>query len=195
MKIVIYGGAFNPPHVGHAIAIENVLRLFPCDEIWVMPTADRHDKKVGTPGKQRVAMLDLMVKEFFPYTATPIKISTMEIDRPKLTTTYETKQELESQFPGNEFHFLVGSDILGDIETKWHQGKELFNSGKFLAIQNATTPLPENPPKHVTLLDKDAIRVGISSTFVRGLLKKGSSGVPYISKGVADFIRVAGLYR
>ena len=62
-KIVIYGGAFNPPHIGHAIAIENVLRLFPCDEIWVMPTADRHDKKIKVDGVHRVQMLNLMVQE------------------------------------------------------------------------------------------------------------------------------------
>ena len=195
MKIVIFGGAFNPPHVGHAIAVENVLRLFSCDEIWIMPTADRHDKKIPTSGKDRIAMLDVMVKELFPYTKIPIKTSAMELERPGLTTTYETKQELEKLYPGSEFYFLVGSDILGDIETKWQNGKELFNSAKFLAIQKASIPLPENPPKHVILLDKQAIRDDISSTFVRGLLSQGHSGIPYLSRGVADYIRQAKLYR
>ncbi len=64
-KVVVYGGAFSPPHIGHAIAIESMMRLFPCDEIWMMPTSDRFDKKMSAPAENRVAMLELWIKEYF----------------------------------------------------------------------------------------------------------------------------------
>src|SRR3989344_3593256 len=94
-KIVIYGGSFNPPHIGHAIAIEAVLRNFKCDEIWVMPSAERKDKHIGTPGKHRIKMLEMLIGEYFRTSKIPVKISDLEIKRPGLTTTYDTKTELE----------------------------------------------------------------------------------------------------
>ena len=74
-KIALYGGAFSPPHLGHASVIEAILRLFPCDEIWVMPSADRHDKIVSASGEHRIKMLELMITELFPEYILPILLS------------------------------------------------------------------------------------------------------------------------
>ena len=74
-RVALYGGAFSPPHLGHASLIEAILRLFPCDEIWVMPSADRHDKKISAPGKSRIEMLEILIQELFPNSKIPILIS------------------------------------------------------------------------------------------------------------------------
>ncbi|MBI3633436.1 MAG: adenylyltransferase/cytidyltransferase family protein [Candidatus Vogelbacteria bacterium] len=91
-KVVIYGGAFNPPHIGHAAAIENIIRLFPCDEVWVMPSADRHDKAISVNGEHRLKMLQIMIDKVFPDSEIPIIVSDMEIKRGVSTTTYETQE-------------------------------------------------------------------------------------------------------
>src|SRR3989344_3792294 len=162
-KIVIYGGAFSPPHIGHATAIEMAVRTFICDEIWIMPSADRRDKTISVSGEHRVNMLKIMLAELFPRPSIPIKILTLELDRPALTTTYETKLELDKKYSDCEFYFLVGADIFKDIKTKWVNGKELFKIAKFISVQ----------------------KVGdISSTFVRKIISEGHSGMPYILPAV-----------
>ncbi|HEY9584230.1 MAG TPA: nicotinate (nicotinamide) nucleotide adenylyltransferase [Candidatus Paceibacterota bacterium] len=194
-KVVIYGGTFNPPHIGHAAAIETVTRLFSCDEIWLMPTADRRDKTVGTAGGHRLKMLEIMIDELFPTAKTFIKISRMELERPRLTTTYETKLELEAAYPSYKFYFLIGSDIVGDIEKKWVNGDELFRTARFIIMKRPLDVLPERLPPQITILDKGFKYVDISSTFIRALLAKGHSGAPYLISGVAEYIKNNGLYR
>ncbi|HEY4474962.1 MAG TPA: nicotinate-nucleotide adenylyltransferase [Candidatus Paceibacterota bacterium] len=192
-KIAIYGGAFSPPHIGHASITEAVLRLFPCDEIWLMPSADRHDKKVSALGRNRLEMLQLMISELFPNPQIPILISDIELKRGKPTITFETKEELENKFPDYEFHFVLGSDLLDSIEEKWINGRELFDKMNFLAIKNPNISLPDRLPSHLILLE-DVVWVNISSTFVRKIISDGFSGMPYLSKDVSNHIKKERLY-
>src|SRR3989338_8675345 len=194
-KIVIYGGSFNPPHIGHAIAIEAVLRNFKCDEIWVMPSSERKDKRIGTPGKHRVKMLNILIRDFFGYSKIPIQISTLELDRPGLTTTYDTKIELEQRYPGNKFYFLIGSELLFNIIYDWVKGNELWNNANFLAIRKPETKVPAKLPPNIKLADKDIVWVNISSTIIRNFIKKGYSGIPYLLPKIAVYIKKNGLYK
>ena len=194
-KIVIYGGAFSPPHIGHAIALDAILRLFLCDEIWVMPSANRKDKTMDVDGEDRVQMLTILVRDLFSDTPTPIKISRLEIERPKLTTTHRTKQELYQIYSDAEFYFVIGSDIFPDIETKWFEGKELYRTTHFIVLQRNEVPLPPNAPENIVLLNHDTVWLNVSSTFIRKLLREGHSGVPYLTHGVAEYIKKKGLYQ
>ncbi|MEK9186609.1 MAG: nicotinate (nicotinamide) nucleotide adenylyltransferase [Patescibacteria group bacterium] len=193
-KIVVFGGSFNPPHIGHAVAIENLLRLFLCDELWVMPSSDRRDKKIGVSGKDRLAMLDIMISEFFPEVHI-IKTSDLEINRPGFTATYDTLKELERFYPNDEFYFFIGTDAVGEVKEKWVKGDILHEKTKFVVINRPGAPLPENLPKNVILLQTETSGFNISSTFIRKLLTNGRTGMPYITKGVADYINREGLYR
>lgn len=191
-KIVIYGGSFNPPHIGHMIAIEAVLRNFPCDEIWVMPSSERLDKKIVVSGKHRINMLKLALRDPFPYF---VKISDLELKRPKLTTTYDTLAELHKLYPRDKFYFLIGSELLWDIRYKWVRGRELWETCNFLAIRKPGVKIPPKLPPNIKTIDKDIVWVNISSTLVRNFIKKGYSGIPYIHSSVAAYIKKVGLYR
>lgn len=193
-RVAIYGGAFSPPHLGHASVIEALLRLFPCDEIWLMPSADRHDKKISASAKDRLRMLKLMIDELFPNSKIPILISDIEIKRNKPTTTFETKTELENKFKNHEFHFVIGSELLGDIEEKWINGKELYKKINFVAIKKPYSSLPDNLPPHLTLLE-DVVWFNISSTFIRKLINDSFSGRPYLSQDIADYITKNNLFK
>ncbi|MBI2109218.1 MAG: nicotinate-nicotinamide nucleotide adenylyltransferase [Parcubacteria group bacterium] len=193
-KIIIYSGAFNPPHIGHATVIEAAMRLFPCDELWVMPTANRRDKKIKVSGKHRLAMLKSMNRSLFSLFPKPIRILPLEINRPRLTATYETKIELERMYPHFAFYFLIGSDIAGDIKTKWVNGKKLFKTAQFIIFKRHAFSLPKNIPPHSFILDKNIQSLDFSSTFIRNILQKGHSGVPYITPEVAAYIKKHKLY-
>ena len=194
-KIIIYSGAFNPPHLGHAIMLEITARAFPCDEVWIMPTANRRDKKIGVAGIHRVRMLKIMQKKILHPPRVRFKISHLELDRPRLTATYETKRELERLYPNYEFYFLVGSDIVGDIEKKWVQGKKLFKTGKFIIFKRYLHALPKKLPPQSIVLEKESRDLDFSSTSIRDLLKQKHSGVPYITPEVARYIKKHKLYQ
>ena len=153
------------------------------------------DKKIGVNGDHRFKMLDLFLKEFFPRPKVLTQISRVELDRPKLTTTYETKTEIEKQYPNCEFHFLIGADILGDIGKKWVHGKELFDTASFIVIKRPCVVMPQSLPLKLTILDENVIKDDTSSTFVRKLLSQGFSGMPYITNKVADYIKDNKLYQ
>lgn len=187
-QIALYGGTFSPPHLGHASIIEALLRLFPCDEIWIMPSADRHDKTVTVSGEHRIKMLKIMIAELFPKPKMPIIISDFELRLNKPTITYQTLKLLKEKYPNHEFYFVIGSENLGVIEGKWINGKKLFQEASFVAIKNPLIPLPNKLPPHVTMID-DVAWSDISSTFIRKLIAQGYSGLPYLTKKVAEYIK------
>lgn len=195
-KVVIYGGAFNPPHIGHAAAVENILRLFPCDEIWIMPSADRHDKVLAVSGNDRLAMLQTMIDKVFSASKVPIVVSDFEVRRGIMTVTLETKEQLEKLYPTYDFYFQFGSDVVGNIKDKWFKGRELYETANFVVTKRTGFPLPKNLPRNfVVLTDKQAASIDISSTFIRRLLARGYSGMPYLTRSVAEYIKANKLYK
>lgn len=193
-KIVIFGGAFNPPHIGHARVIEVVLKDFPADEFWIMPSADRYDKKVSVSGDQRLRMVAIMINELFPASKIPIILSDLEIKRPRPTVTYETKEELEKTYPDYEFYFLIGSDSLADVENKWVRGKKLYETANFVVLERPGYLLPTKLPPHLTKIHWSPSG-NISSTEIKKMLSRGESADNLLSKGVADYIKRNRLYK
>ena len=188
-RIVIYGGAFNPPHIGHAAVIEKIARSFPCDEIWVMPSADsRSDKTISVSGQHRVGMLDVMVRKRFSCLPVAVKVSLFEIERPNLNTTMGIKMELEKQYPNYIFYFLIGSDLLNDIELKWVDGKELYRSANFLLVERPDTVIPKELPSNIHMMSGKILEADVSSTSVRESLIIGDIDVSHIVPEVASYI-------
>lgn len=193
-KIVVFGGAFNPPHLGHAVAIENTLRLFNCDELWVMPSNERTDKKIGVSGSKRLAMIKLLVDEVLPDSRKKIKISDLEVKMNTPSITNRTRKILEKKYPNYDFYFLVGCELLQEIPDKWTEGKDFFNKSKIIAIKRTQTELPKFLPSNVTILNGQEIIFKISSTFIRKLIKNGFPALPYLTLNVWKFIKRKNLY-
>jgi nicotinate-nucleotide adenylyltransferase len=192
-KIALYGGAFSPPHLGHASVIKALLSLFLCDEIWIMPSADRHDKKVSAPGEHRLNMLELMITELFPNPKIPIVISDFELKINEPTVTHKTLGLLRDKYPDHQFYFVLGSENLKDIKTKWIDGDKLFKETEFIALKDPSTALPDELPPHITIID--ITWHNISSTFIRQLLLQGDSAISFISKTVSEYIEKNNLYK
>ncbi len=194
-KILIYGGSFSPPHVGHASSVETVARLFPCDEIWIMPSADRRDKAITASAEHRLVMLQIMISELLSGVKVPIRLSRMEVDRPKLTTTYDTMRELAKDYPDHEFNFLVGPDVLAEIRDKWMNGQEVYRLAHWVVIARPNVRLPVGLPQNFTYIDQADSWISISSTAIRDLIARGAKTAPYTGAGVAGYIEANGLYQ
>ena len=194
-RIAVYGGTFSPPHVGHASVIEAVARLVPCDEVWVMVSRDRPDKPGTVNAQRRLTMTKLMVGELFAESPVPVVVSDFELKRPELVYTYDTLTALRREFPGDEFFFTVSSELLRDMTTTWEKGRELFNEARFIVSHRPGVPLDMALPPMAIVIGTNYAYIDVSSTFIRGLIARGLTAMPYLTPMVARFVRENGLYR
>lgn len=194
-KIALFGGSFNPPHLGHSAVVQAIEGIPGIDEIWLMPSANRWDKKISVSGPDRLHMLDLMIGDAHKGAAKHIRAFDHEIRKPDLSTTYGTKAELEKLYPYHEFHFVFGSDIVRDIEPRWVEGKELFKTARFILVERPGQPrLPESAlPQHHMLVSVP-LEEDISSTLVRAVANDRDKLLKYVTPSVADFISEKGFY-
>ncbi|HEU5114978.1 MAG TPA: nicotinate-nicotinamide nucleotide adenylyltransferase [Candidatus Paceibacterota bacterium] len=188
-RIALFGGAFNPPHNGHAAVVRALESLDSIDEIWLMPSANRWDKSISVSGPDRLHMIDLLIGDLRLGSNKHVRPFDHEIRKPNLSTTFETKAELEKLYPYHEFHFVFGSDVLPDIAPKWVHGKELFDTANFIFVERPGYVLPEGfaLPPHAILLPlphKDTL----SSTHVRDIANDPDKLAACVSPSVAEFI-------
>ncbi len=193
-KIAIFGGAFNPPHHGHAQVLNLVSKHFDGDEIWVMPSADRHDKRIPISGEDRIRMIELMIEDSLKDSKLPIIPSHFELKLNTDTVTYETLLALKKEYPDDEFHFIMSSEVVPHMKESWIKGKELFNEGSFIFVERPGShdidglDLPER-----SLVIKGDGLIDMSSTFVRNL-KDQSALAEHTSPKVAEYIRSKAFY-
>lgn len=199
--IVIYGGSFNPPHIVHGRIVETIMKRFAvCNEIWVMPSADRDDKAMEVSGDDRLKMTEILIREMIPDDEGPkVRVSPLEILRKRLTTTWETISILGSCYPYAIFYFALGTDIVGDIKRKWKNGDRLFNSANFLLFDRPDAALSKKElealPKNFIYIGEIEGVIGVSSTRIRERVKRGASIEGLTTRGVIDYINEHGLYR
>jgi nicotinate-nucleotide adenylyltransferase len=143
MRIGIFGGTFDPVHLGHLILAEQCREQARLDQVWFIPAA-RPPHKGGrdlTPFAQRVEMLALAIAG-----QPAFRINELEKDRPGPSYTADTLAELHRTNSGAEFFLLVGSDTLADLPN-WHEPARV--------VQLATVLFVNRLDAHVT--DEDAL--------------------------------------
>lgn len=212
-KVAIFGGSFNPPHIGHKKIIEIVRDSFECDEIWLMPSGHRADKKMHTENHHRLNLARLLAenlkkatsamqgnakksmegddKKSIPKTKAPeIIVSTIEIDRAIPTATIDTLRELEQNNPDSDFYFIISSELVPDIRKFWDEGHELFKKAKFIILERAGSHAINTldlPPCSTIIPPSAGIVPEISSTILRGLNTPDQLS-QWTDKELADYI-------
>lgn len=118
MKILIFGGSFNPPHIGHVSALESACGHIKPDLTLVIPAAEPPHKQLsdGSPSaEERMELARLAFGE-----SEDRKISPVELERGGRSYTSDTLRELKNEYPGAELFLLVGTDMLLSME-RWHE--------------------------------------------------------------------------
>ncbi|MCX6801672.1 MAG: nicotinate (nicotinamide) nucleotide adenylyltransferase [Candidatus Diapherotrites archaeon] len=134
MKIALFGGSFNPVHNGHIKAAKLVLEHTDCKEIWFLPCYLHPFKKNKgfAAEKDRIEMIKLAIKG-----QKRMKLSLFEIELGKKTgkesRTIETVSKIKRKFPKNEFFWMIGSDLVKEME-KWANFNELVHSIRFIVV-------------------------------------------------------------
>lgn len=206
MKIGIYGGSFNPPHLGHmtaAIAASAYLKL---DKLLLIPAGIPPHKVLseGTPSERhRLAMTRLMGEQVALETGIEVEVSDMEMLREGKSYTADTVRELHEAYPGDELWLFMGTDMFLTFQA-WHQPEEIVKYAGICAFGRTETDTEELfavqrdylaaafPSTRITTMVLPNV-VEISSTALRGAIPAGRGG-RYLAPAVLGYILREHLY-
>ena len=197
-RIGIYGGTFNPPHIGHLQAAQQVITALGLTKLLVIPDRIAPHKVLpansATP-EQRLDMLRLATA------ACPgMEVSDLELNREGVSYTYQTVLELKAAHPQAELVLLMGTDMFLSFQSWRHPEIILENAtlgifyrgdkGEAAAIEEKKAEMESQGAK-IELVKNDI--VNISSTQMRRLLAFRCAG-EFLPEGVLDYIRENRLY-
>jgi nicotinate-nucleotide adenylyltransferase len=190
MRIAIYGGSFNPPHLGHIDALRSAYSRFARqDASHALRDAAPQELVQGTPvNVERLELLKLATEDL------RMRGSDIELKRAGKNYTSDTITELKSIYPGADFFLLLGTDMFACIES-WHEFRFILESVT-LAVCARSAGEDESIFEHAEHLRKTygaktvfvwKEPMEISSSQVRELLKN-RAGREYLSEKVYERI-------
>ncbi len=200
MKIGIYGGTFNPPHLGHMAAAIEVLGL---DKLILIPAAIPPHKQLpeATPeAHHRVAMTELMADAM--QLPKVVEVSAMELEREGKSFTADTLAILKERYPDDELWLLMGTDMFLTLQN-WYQPERICQLAGICAFgRTEQDGEAVFAPQREFLAEKYNAKiititlpglVDISSTQLRDMLERGE-GHKYLHPAVHGYILMNGLY-
>jgi nicotinate-nucleotide adenylyltransferase len=185
-RVALFGGSFNPPHVGHVLAIGYVLSTQPIDRVVVVPVFEHALGKQLVPFEHRAEM----ARRAFGWLPS-VEVSTIESELGAPSRTLRTIEALEQRHPDWRLRLLVGSDILGEL-AQWHAYDEIERRAPPLVITRAGAEQHSSLP---------AMLPEVSSTRVRRLLTARQPGAidpeleASLPRAVLEYIEAHDLYR
>ncbi len=171
MDIAIFGGSFDPPHIGHEEIIKKALANLDIDELFVVPTfLNPFKNRFFAPPNLRLEWIKKLLKCY-----KNTRLITYEVDQARSVPTIKTIKYLRSIYDLNEIYLIIGADNIRSLQ-KWQNYEELKKLVHFVVATRDNVEIPKG-------LQKLQIDVNISSTNLRDDLKK-----EYLPKVVADEI-------
>ena len=191
MKIGIFGGSFDPIHIGHAIIAQHIISSGAVDRLWFMVSPVNPLKA----GKERqVADTDrLRMVEMVSRPMEGVETSAFEFTMPRPSYTINTLNALQAKFPDDEFYLVTGGDNW-QIFNKWRNSEEILAKYHLLIYPRLgyEVNIPEDLKDRVTLVDAPIIE--LSSTQIRERLASGQSVRYYVPDEVLGYIERHHLY-
>ena len=181
-NIALFGGSFDPPHMGHIFVASYVLAVHDVDELWMIPCFKHVFHKHLTPFHHRVAMLQLSLAHL-----RGVKVSSVEQELKGASTTLRTVRALKAANPGATFQWVAGTDIRKELH-KWHRPDELLKEIGFIFLPRAGFIADQTDGGAFSFPD-------IRSSRIRDALKGGGEIAGLLHQRVTDYIIRNGLYR
>jgi nicotinate-nucleotide adenylyltransferase len=192
VRLGIFGGSFDPPHVGHLLAASDAFELLELDRLLFIPAAVQPFKQheVHASAAQRLRMVELMIEGDSRFAADPV-----EIDRKGLSFTIETLDALATRDQEARRFLLIGEDLTGEIAT-WRDARRIAELAEVVVLSRTSRESGDSgDPMRVPLTRIATRRIEISSTEIRARVLAGKSIHGFVTEAVAGFIEAAGLYR
>ena len=196
MKIGLFGGTFDPIHIGHLIIMENVINAMNLDKIYILPNSNPPHKLQNkkTDIKIRLKMVREAIKDNHK-----IEINDYDYRNNSIHYTYQTIDFFKKTYPDDEFYFIIGEDSFLDIK-KWKNYEQILKENlivfKRYSEINSSLSSEINEikkyNKNIYLIDNMAL--DISSTLIRSLVKDKKSIKYLVNDKVIEIINRENLY-
>lgn len=201
-RILLFGGSFNPLHLGHLIIGRHVAEQLGVEQLTLVPSASP-PHKIGqrlAPATDRLAMCRLLADDDSQFA-----VCDWEISQPGPNYTLNTIRHFrETHGAGAELYWIVGMDSLNELGT-WHRARELVDACRIVTAARPGFECPDAAvlgrsfsPEQVTRLQQHVImgpRIDIASTEIRARVRAGRSIRHLVPDVVARYIGEQGLYR
>jgi len=189
MKLGLYGGSFDPVHLGHLLVAQAACEEFGLDRLCFIPAA-QSPFKPGTnpaPAGSRLQMLRLALAGQPLY-----EVDTQEIARGGVSYTIDTVRDYRRRFPGAQLFWLIGADHVAKLP-QWRDAEELAARVEFLVIPRPGEPaVPFPAPFRGEMLK--GFPLDVSSSQIRARVKAGLPIELLTGPAVAEAIRANRLY-
>lgn len=204
MKIGIYGGTFNPPHLGHVTAARAVFELLKLDRLLVIPAGLPPHKDLpdhSPTAAQRLEMTRLAAEQMG--LDGKVEVLDMELSRAGKSYTSDTLAELKKRYPDDELWLLMGTDMFLTLQA-WHAPEEILSLAGIAAFGRTEADTEElfsvqrdylyktYPQARIFTLTIPGV-IDVSSTELRQKLAEGTGGA-LLPPAVYGYILRQGLY-
>ncbi len=198
MRLGVYGGTFNPPHLGHLVCAQEALVQLGLDRVLFIPASRPPHKPVpDDPGAEhRLALCRAAVAG----DEARFEVSALEIERRGTSFTVDTLEELKTRAPDSELFLILGGDMAADLPT-WHEAERILTlaipvlAGRKGTSRRAMTEALGQLRGGERAEFVDMPTVEISSTMIRERTAVGQPIRYLVPDGVAAYIERHGLYR
>lgn len=179
-SVAIYGGSFDPPHLGHVLSVAWALSDGRVDVVWIVPTWQHaFGKEHGASFEQRRTMCGLA---FAPLQG--VEVLDIEQRLGGVSRTVHTLEALRSERPGLAMRLLVGADVLPTTD-RWHRWEDIVALAPPLVVGREGYPPSGDCPISIP---------NVSSTDVRARLDEGRDLHGLVPGAVLAHIEAEGLY-
>lgn len=187
MRLGLFGGTFDPPHIGHLIVAQDALEALRLDRVLFIPAGAPPHKRnqVVSPAAVRLDMLRAAIADD-PH----FDIETLELDREGPSYSVDTVATLKAAYPDDTLVLLIGADQYGEFAT-WHEPDRLAGMVELAVLSRAGTETNVGPAEKAAKFGAQYVnvtRIDISSTAIRRRCAAGESIRYLVPAGVAAYL-------
>ena len=187
MKIGVFGGSFNPVHIGHLLVAEDIIEQLKLDKILFIPAFDPPHKKFLLTFHYRWAMLKRAVD------SNPLfELSNIEAKRGGKSFTIDTLSELKKEYPRDQLYFIMGTDQYAEL-SNWKNPAKLFQKANIVVIQRPGFPKRRFGTKKPIFLE--VIQIDIAAAEIRKRIQQNRSVRYMLPEKVWQYIIRNKLYK
>lgn len=188
-RVGLFGGTFDPPHVGHLVTAVNVRHALELDVV-IMMVANVPWQKEGsrtiTPAADRLAMVEAAVRD-----VPGLVPGRQEIDHGGPSYTADTLTVLAEQYPGADFFTIIGDDAAAGLRT-WTRWEEVVERSQVVVVDRPGESVDVDGG--IEWIRVEVPRLEVSSTDLRARFTDGRPLDYLVTQPVLDVIRARGLY-
>ncbi len=195
MLTAIFGGTFNPPHIGHYEMLAALQKRRDVGEIWLMPDRVPPHKVCDflASDRDRIAMCERLAEDF-----SKVRLCLVEFEREGKSYTFDTLSVLQKQYPNKSFALVCGGDMLTSFDT-WHRYRELLTMAPFIIFRRIgedkalfDRKLAQFRKLGMRVTVPRSVISAVSSTEIRRDIANAGNLLP---KKVYDYIMTEEIYR